>query len=321
MASATGDLTHAPPIAEFVRRVAALSGGAIQIKVTGEWGGDTPNAEGEVVQAVASGRVDLGWAGSRVFDSLGASSFRALGAPMLIDSAPLEQAVLDTSMPGQMLQGLKRVHVTGLGVLADALHLPVGVQHALVAPADWRGISFGTVRSTIQEQAIRALGATPVEAAGFYRIHDLDTGAIQGFELDVRTYTRLGLVTKAPYVAANVTLWPQVDVLFANPALLASLTDQQRAWLTQAAEDASTHSVASASETATYISEACARGARFVTASPSELTALRRSLSRVYRNTEQDPQTKVFIERIERLKRATPPGPPLRVPAGCSRAR
>ena len=59
----------------------------------------------------------------------------------------------------------------------------------------------------------------------------------------------------------------QFDVLFASPARLASLTGQQRAWLRQAAAAASTGSVMlAAGQNAASTGQACARGARFVTA-------------------------------------------------------
>ena len=245
MASTPFGLADVPPVADFARRVRALSGGSIQVKVINEWGAYAPGVEAQVVRAVAAGTVDLGWAGSRVFDTMGVPGFRALSAPMLIDSYPLEKAVLRTAIPGQMLAGLGSVHVTGLGVLGDVLRRPVSARRPLLAPADWRGVSFGTYRSGIQEQAIRALGAAPVVAFGPYRDHDLDSGQIQAFELDVQRYARRDLAARAPYVTANVVLWPQFDVLVANPARLASFTAQQRAWLRQAADAAARDSVRS----------------------------------------------------------------------------
>src|SRR6266536_5076162 len=243
MASTLG-LDAIPPVADFIRRVNALSGGALQIKVINQWGDWAPDAEAQVVRAAAAGTVDLGWAGSRVFDTIGVPGFRALSAPMLIDSYPLENAVLRSAMPGRMLAGLASVHVTGLGVLGEGLRLPISARRPLLAPADWRGVSFGTLRSQVQEETIRALGATPVVAFGPVRSRALGSGQIQGFELDLSRYVRLaGLATGAPYVAANVALWPEFDVLIASPRRLASLTAQQRTWLRQAAGGATRDSV------------------------------------------------------------------------------
>src|SRR5262245_22214959 len=159
MASAISDLTRSVLVADFIRRVRSLSGRRVQIKVINQWGDYAPSNEAQVIHAVATGRVDLGWAGSEAFDTVGVPGLRALSAPMLIDSYPLENAVLKTAIPGRMLIRLSKVHVTGLAVLGDALRHPVAVRRPLLAPADWRGLAIGTYRSGVQEQAIRALGA------------------------------------------------------------------------------------------------------------------------------------------------------------------
>jgi TRAP-type transport system periplasmic protein len=319
MASTPSGLSDVPPVADFVRRVRALSGGSVQITVTNQWGLYVPGAEAQVVRAVAADTVDLGWAGSRVFDTIGVPALGALSVPMLIDSYPLENAILKSAMPARMLAGLSRLQVTGLAVLGDVLRRPIGVRRPLLAPADWRGLSIGTYRSGAQEQAIRALGATPVVAFGPYRTRDVEAGHIQGFELDVQRYVTQGLAAIARYVTANVVLWPQFDVLFANPARLASLTPQQRAWLQQAAADTSRDSVTLvAGQNSGYIRQACAMGARVATATPADLAALRQSLSVVYRSLEADPQTSAFLRQIQALKKATPPGPAPAIPAGCA---
>jgi TRAP-type transport system periplasmic protein len=309
MASTYGGLDSIPAVEDFIRRVNALSGGTLQIKVINQWGDSAADAEAQAVRAASAGTVDLGWAGSRVFDTIGVPGLRALSAPMLIDSYPLENAVLHSAMPGRMLAGLASVHVTGLGVLGEGLRLPISARRPLLAPADWRGVSFGTLRSQVQEEAIRALGATPVVAFGPVRSHAVGSGQIQGFELDLSRYVRLaGLATGAPYVAANVALWPEFDVLIASP------------WLRQAADDATRDSVGlAASGHAASVGRACAMRARFVTATPADLAALRRSLSVVYQHLQADPQTRAFIQQIQRLKNTIPAGPAPRIPAGCTR--
>ena len=319
MASATAQPSQAPAVADFIRQVRALAGGSVQIQVMNQWGNYTSSNEAQVVHAVAAGTVDLGWAGSEVFDTVGVPGLRALSAPMLIDSYPLENAVLKSTLPGRMLAGLGRVRVTGLAVLGDGLRHPIAVRRPLLAPADWRGLSIGTYRSSVQEQAIRALGATPVVAFGPYRTHDLGTGAIQGFELDMLRYVHNVPVPSARYVTANVALWPLFDVLFANPARLASLTPRQRSWLRQAAQEAAASSVSLvAGQNVAYIRHACAMGARFATATPGDLAALHTAFAPVYRSLEADPQTGAFIRQIQQLKKATPPGPAPAIPAGCS---
>jgi len=319
MASIPWNPSDAPPVADFIRRVSALSRGSIQIKVINQWGLYAPGAEARAVHAVAVGQVDLGWAGSRVFDTIGVPGLAALSAPMLIDSYPLENAVLKSSLPARMLAQLSRVHVAGLAVLGDTLRHPIAVRRPLLAPVDWRGLSIGTYRSGVQEQAIRALGATPVVAFGPNRTHDLATGRIQGFEFDVQRYGHDVPASSARYVTANAVLWPQFDVLFANPARLASLTAQQRGWLRQASQQAAADSVSLvAGQNGPSIRQACALGARFATATSADLTALRTAFIPVYRSLEADPQTSAFIAQIQQLKKATPPGLAPAIPAGCA---
>ena len=329
MANAYGDLQTAPVVEQFVSQVKERSGGSLRIKAVSRWGDYADDAEQQVVRAVAAGKADLGWAGARVFDTMGVTGFQALQAPMLIDSYTLEQAVVASDMPGQMLQGLDKVGVRGLGVLADGLRKPIAVKHPVLGVGDWRGITFGTLKSAGQAQAIRSLGATPMEVFRRARNEALLDGRLQGLEMDLFVYEHGGPVQPAPYVTANVTLWPQTDVLFANPGRLGRLTEQQRGWLQQAAQDAAGGVAALADRDAQSLERACRSGARFANASQADLASLRSAFAAVYASLERDPQTKAFIERIQALssprrpRRRWPsrPAAPARRPSNRPRAR
>jgi TRAP-type transport system periplasmic protein len=312
------DVSDSPAVNYFVHRLEQLSGGTIRIAVTNQWGSYTPDSEAQVIRAVASGRFELGWVGSRVFDTVGDRSFDALSAPMLIDNYQLEQAVVAGSMPSRMLTGLKRTGVAGLGVFGAALRYPISVRRALLAPSEWQGVEFGTYRSEVQEETIRALGAEPVAAFATYRTIDVASGKIQAFELDLPRYLRTGGVPLARYVTVNVPLWPEFDVLFANPARLESLSGQQRTWIGEAAADATSRSVGLAQPSADVIKQACKQGARFRYASRADLAGLRRAFTVVYRQLARDPRTATFLKQIESLKSATPSGPPAALPRGCA---
>jgi TRAP-type transport system periplasmic protein len=318
MANGSGDLTYEPAVAYFVKRVHDLSGGALRIHVVNEWGHYKPAMEQQIVSDVGSDKADLAWVGTRVFDTLGVRSFQALTAPMLIDSYPLERAVIASNIPGQMLKSLARLRVTGLAVLADGLRKPIAVKHPLLGPADWRGITFATFRSQAQADAIRALGARPVIAFSGALFTGLDGGTIQGFEKNILIYDLNDLQGAAPFITANVNLWPQTVALIVSPARLSTLTHEQRAWLQQAALDTAARSTSLVDRDARAATEACKYGSRFANASGADLAALRRAFTGVYDNLEHDTQTKAFIARIERIKASTPAGPPLAIPRGCA---
>jgi TRAP-type transport system periplasmic protein len=320
MANTASSLEYFPAITDFAGRVKERSGGNVRIEVVNEWGSFAADAEQQVVRAVATGQVDLGHAGTRIFDTMGVTSFQALQAPMLIDSYALERAVIEGGIPQEMLQGLDPVGVAGLGVFGGGLSKPIAVEQPLLGSADWRGITFGTYKSELQSQAIRSFGATAMEAFGLLRSHALKDDKLQAFELNLLAYKLNVLEGEAPYVTANVNLWPQTDVLFANPGRLAALTGQQRGWLQQAAAEAEGTSVGLADRDAELVTFTCESGARFANASEADLGGLRKAVAPVYAKLKDDPQTKAFIARLQALKRSTPAGAALRIPAGCTGA-
>jgi hypothetical protein len=186
----------------------------------------------------------------------------------------------------------------------------------LLGPADWRGITFGIFKSEGQAQAIREL-ATPLQVIGDARDTALQKGSIDGFESSLLAYRLNGQEEAAPYVTANVNLWPQTLAVVANPGVVADLTAQQRAWLHQAADDAADRSTGLADADARNVKMVCDAGARIGEASESELAALREALSGAYAVLQQNPETSDFIQQIQSLKQSITPEA-LTIPAGCT---
>ncbi|HEU4354907.1 MAG TPA: TRAP transporter substrate-binding protein DctP [Actinomycetota bacterium] len=306
MATVNGDLEFTPQIQYLLDRVAQISEGNIQIEVVYEVGDFAPDAEQQVVNGIADGEFDLGYVGTQGFQALGADNFVALTAPMLIDSYALEDAVIESGVTDQMLQGLDGLGVTGLGVLAGALRKPVTVDGPVLGPADWQGITFGTFNSEGQAEAVRALDATPMKVVGDERDRALEKGTIDGFESSLLAYRLNGQEKAAPYVAANVNLWPQTLAVVGNPDAIAKLSEQQRAWLDQAVDDAAQRSTALVDTDASNLTESCDAGARFALASDADLSALHEAFAPVYVTLGQDTATQGFIEQIQQLKASTP---------------
>ncbi len=312
------DFAGDPAVGDFVRRVGELSGGVLRIQVAPYWGNGQPGAEAQIVRAVAAGKVDLGAVGTRIFDTLGVSSFQALTAPMLIDSYPLERAVIASDIPGQMLDGLGKLKLTGLAVLGEGLRKPVAVSRPLLGPADWRGITFAAFRSRGAATAVRALGARPEFLWGRALADALTAGEVQGAESDLRTYSGQARQEQAPYVTANVNLWPRTEALLANPNRFAHLTSEQQGWLHAAAEAAAKRSTSLSARDGELAVALCKSGARFANASAARLAALRQAFVPIYTYLERDARTKAFVAAIVQLKQSTPSGPTLAIPAGCT---
>lgn len=317
MATVNGDLNFTPQISHLVDRVEELSEGNLRIEIAYEVGSFSADAEQAVVGGVAGGKFDLGFVGTHIFESMSVDSLRALTAPLLIDTYALEDAVIESGITDQMMEGLDEVGVTGVVILGGALRKPVTVERPLLGPEDWRGITFGVFKSEGQEQAIRAL-ATPVQVIGDARDKALKNGTIDGFESSLLAYRLNGQEDAAPYVTANVNLWPQTLAVVANPDVVGDLTAEQQLWLQQAADDAADRSTALVNTDADNIKLVCDAGARFAEASDTDLAAVREALSSAYADLQQDPETDGFIQQIEALKQSISPEAPLTIPAGCT---
>ena len=318
MATVNGDLGFTPQIQYLVDRVDELSEGNVRIEIAYAVGSFAPVAEQKVVSGVADGKFDLGFAGTQVFESLGFNNFQALIAPMLIDSYALESSVLESGMTEQMMQGLDDLGVTGLKVLAGALRKPVAVESPLLGPDDWRGITFGISKSDAQAEAVRALGATASQVIGDARDVALEKGSIDGFESSLLAYAMNGQQRSAPYMTANVNLWPQTLLVMGNPDVLDALSAEQRGWLEQAADDAADRSADLVNTDVETIDAVCEAGGRLANASETELAALQEEFESAYSALGQDPQTSGFIEQIQALKESTTPEAALVVPTDCT---
>jgi TRAP-type C4-dicarboxylate transport system substrate-binding protein len=291
----------------FAKEVGRLSGGTIRVEVKSRWRMGQVDYETGLIKDVEAGKADLGWAGSRAWDSVGVTSLRALHAPLLIDSYAVEERVVQSPLVGEMLRGLEPLGLVGLGVLPGPMRKPLGISKPLVAPADYAGLTIGVQQSLVADETMRALGATPVWFAG--------TGAINGFDgieqqigsIDGNRYDKLG-----KYVTANVNLWPRPLVIFTSNKVFDSLSPAQRKALRQAVANvipAQTTSLRHVEQEAT--GNLCRRTVTFKTASPRELAALRTAVQPVYDTLARDPQTRKFLGAIAAIDKdvAAEPAP------------
>lgn len=315
-ANSDADLGALPAVRYFLDRVKRLSSGQLQIDVRSSWGGGAPGYEPGVLRDVRSGKADLAWLGTRVFDTAGVRSFQALNAPLLVDSYALEKAVLRSRLPAEMLAGLRPIRLVGLAVFGDKLRKPFGTKHFLLEPTDYAGLTFRTYDSDVQEQAVRALGAYPSDI-GWAGLYDaLKSGTLQGTETDLRSYTGGGDAAVAPYATVNVNLWPRTTALVANAAAFAKLSPQQQGWLKQAAAEAAVASLRLLGGDGQSLAQSCASGAHAAEASARDLVALRKAWMPLYAGIDKDPQTRTFVQTIRSLKRSVR-AERLRLPAAC----
>jgi TRAP-type C4-dicarboxylate transport system substrate-binding protein len=282
----------------FAREVQRLSAGAMRIDIETRWRFHQVDFETGLIGDVRAGKADLGAAGSEAWASVGVNSFRALNAPLLINSYALQDRVLRSPVIGQMLQGLRPLGLVGIGVLPGPLRKPLGISRPLRRPSDYAGLRIGTQQSRVADATMRALAARPVWFGSEAPVAELGGIEQQISGIQLGEYDQAGR-----YLTANVSLWPRPLVLFANGKAWAALTPAQRRILRQAVTGdlaAETQVVRGNERDDTAI--LCRRGLlRFLTASPADLAALRRAVQPDYYQLQRDPQTGRYIREIEAM--------------------
>ncbi len=296
----------------FVDEVARLSGGAIRVEVKSNWRRGQVAYENGLIRDVREGKADLGWAGSRAWDSVGVNGFRALNAPFLVDSYALEERVVRSPLVKPMLRELGRLGLVGLGVLPGAMRRPLGIRSPLVKPRDFAGLRIAVQQSIVADATMRALGAD----AAWIPVRETDIKRFGGIEQLLSGIHGAGYDRIARYLTTNVNFWPRPLVLFANRRAFHRLTPEQQSVLRRAAMNVVPRQIALDRRMDREASDDICRAGfvTFETATPADLASLRRAVQPVYDQLERDPGTRAVIRAIGRLKRA------LRVPPDSSRA-
>ena len=86
----------------------------------------------------------MGWVGSRVFDTVGVTSFQALVAPLLIDSYDLQGKVFEQGIPERMLEGVSELGSRRDRRAPGPMRKVLGVSKPFVAPRRLPGRSRRT---------------------------------------------------------------------------------------------------------------------------------------------------------------------------------
>ena len=293
----------------FVSQVAALAHGQLRVVVVASYPGTDPANEGRLAVALREGKVEMAVIPSRAWELDGERvlAFRALQAPFLISSYPLQRTVIRSAVALQILATLNKNGLVGLGFIPDQLRRPLG-RHPFVSVADFRGARFRVLESPASAMELKALGATPLSDFGPKQVGTvLAQGRLDGVESSLLDIDNSDYVPTAKYLSANVVLFSKTLTIAISERMFDRLSAPDRTALRRAADATAAHADPSAAEPA-ELRRLCAEGLQVVNATPSELAGLQRAVAPVYAKLEQDPATKRAILGIERLKEHIPSG-------------
>jgi len=300
----------------FVDNLEKVSDGRIKVEVAEKYGQSAPEAESDLVEAIASGEVDGGWPSARAFANAGISGLEAVEAPMTLTSYAAEKALVSGPTADKLLAQLDGTGVVGLRLAVGPLRRPFAAEAPLLGPENWAGATFRVYNSPVQTDAVRLLGATPVNL-GLGWIDEVRAGRLRGVEFDIAQYAEMGKTTEAGYITANVVLWPKVFVLSISQKRFDALSDEQQNWVREAADKAMQVSVDSTYDETTLAQELCEKGTRFITASPDQIAALRTSLQPVLDGLAADPASGTLLAEIQAIAAEHPEPDVPTVPEAC----
>ena len=240
--------------------------------------------ESAIIDDVAAGTYDLGWAAPRPWHATGVTTFDALMAPFLIDSYALQRAVLESELEQEMLAGLDGTGLVGLGILPGPLRRVATAEGGFRAADDLRGKLVGIQESEIAAMTFEALGASTKSLPSGGALGGADAVEQQlGSVVGNRYHQDL------PHVTVDLALWPRPVILFANKARFDSLSAEQQTALRGVAEQlmALDHR-SSRSRGRIGSGPLCADGADIVAAGDDAGAALLTAVRTVYDELEKD---------------------------------
>jgi TRAP-type C4-dicarboxylate transport system substrate-binding protein len=298
----------------FVNALAEVSGGRMQVDVDLDtFARGEADDESDLVRAIATGEIDGGWPSVRAFAEAGIAGLELVEAPMMLTSYDALRELATSPLADSLLGRLEGTGVQGLSLAVGPLRRPFSVDSPLLEPADWAGQRVRVYNSPVQRATIEALGAEPVPV-GFGWVTMARSGDLQGVEFDLAQYWANGMTTEAGQIPRNVVLWPKVFVLAVSERFMDRLTDEQRAWVTEAADRASRVSVDGTYDEDLLAGKLCAQGAEFPTASDQQLDQLREAVQPVIAGLAEDP----LWPQLQAIAERHPEPEELDVPAGCT---
>jgi TRAP-type C4-dicarboxylate transport system substrate-binding protein len=307
---------------EWIDAVQRLSGGSVRITQRPDWRDREVDYERHTIDDVRSGKVDLALIPARAYDTLGVRSFQALLAPLLVDSYPVERAVLTSHVPDRMLAGVAPLGVVGVAALPGALQYVLSMTAPLLRPLDYAthgrtGWEIGVRPSRLTAATFRALGARAVAIApGDDRTRYL---SVEQSPSEILAFHYQD-VTQGESLARNIALWPRVMTVVMNREAYRRLSASQRRALVGAGSAATGPAVQRIERADAHAMRTFCRVRPFhqqvhvLTATPTDLDLTRRALRPVYAELIGDPATAGGIRAIRSIRHATRPAPTVHCP-------
>ncbi len=287
-------------VEEFARQVRQHSGGRLRVAVTYQANGvkGVRAWDQQIAKKVRAGTFPLGLVPARAWDELGVRTFEPLTVPFLVSTDAQLDAVVADPAASSMLQGVRRLGVTGLAMFPEAIRHPAGFSTTMVSPSDFAGQSVWAPLSALTYDTFRALGAKPSDIAGPALTIGVAHGEITGAETSI---DRLFTLPTPNTITANIPLYAKANVLVISTKAFQSLDGDERAAVRAAADAAVQRIIATRVTDAQQASDLCTAGGTIVIASTSDLAAVREAVAPVRDRVQADSGVRPILARVAHI--------------------
>lgn len=250
---------------KFVDKVAELSGGKLVIE---PYLGSKLGGEQDVVKQIARGRIDMGVM-SNTAVSLLVPEFGLLASPYAFDNAEQFDCVADNHLLETFGAEFDAAKVKTLSWM-EVGYQSIFSKDPLRVPGDLKGVKIRTAPAATDTLFIQAAGGTPVPLAPSEAVPALKTG-----QVDAATQLSVfGIATGYDKVAPQITLTRhqhQVGAIIMSSRTWEGLTDQEKAWIEEAAPIFLELRAAIRGAEGALLKKAASEGATVIELTPEEL--------------------------------------------------
>ena len=280
----------------WLDEVGRLSKGRLRIRVSTGWREAESDSESGLISDVRSGRVELGWVGTRAWTAKGVHSFDALNAPFLVDSYPAQEELLRGADRKRALAGVAGAGLEPVALLPGPLHYLLA-RRPVRRAADFRGLRIGVTASEVGERSLREMGAVPVALARGSSMSGLD-----GVEANLGDLAA-HYVDDAPYLSGDAPLGPAVKLVFANRRTWSTLSQGERVILREAADRAFARTLSAArADDRAAAAQLCDGSVRLVNIGAQGRDGLRLAVEPAYDELRRRADARAGVEAVDRAR-------------------
>ncbi|MEW6622322.1 MAG: TRAP transporter substrate-binding protein [Bacillota bacterium] len=217
----------------FKEKVESATDGRISIEIypARQLGGDR-----DMLEQIQNGSLDMGLISSAIFSGF-TPLLDGLQLPFLMENYDVLHKAVKTDEAKALLAGLEEINVKGLAFYDAGFRHFVTVNKPINEPSDLRGVKLRVVESPLMLDIFNTLGASPTPMPYGEIYSALQTGVIDGLEMDLSAIWAEKHFEVANYVALSSHFsFPTVNIMHLHK--WNSLSDEDKQIIAEAAWEA-----------------------------------------------------------------------------------